>query len=226
MPRTGSKYLRGVVAAAWGILSETPGLIQHNLGHAHGLSDPRLENVDSDPKRTAILRIREQIEAASHVTCFTIFRPSRERRMSAFTLRKSNKYEAKNEMQTAEAFSEFWIEEILFETRFLKAEIAGYFELPVVEPGEVEDFLICRRGKLDYVALQLSKLDTILENHLFSIVSKGELIKRSRVLDLTYGLENRNDNKSRIGETSALRAQEIGKNVLQRWHAQKSTSQQ
>jgi hypothetical protein len=223
MPRTGSKYLYGVLAAAWGVrdgrtyaMGLGPPPYNLNIGHGHGLSDRRMELAGAEAKQQAIVRSRELIESASHVTCFTIFRPSRERRVSSFMLRKSQKFDMKDEAKVAAEFARFWVGEIGFETHFLESEIAGYFGVPYLEPGEVSEFAIFRKEGLDYVVLELSAVDGLLEKYLYPIVDKEELVDRSRLLELYYGLENRNTSKDRGIEASRVEIEKAGMSSIRK----------
>jgi hypothetical protein len=198
-PRTGSKYLHGILTAAYGAQSGRWASFHQgfaaslyrqpytvNPGHAHGLSDARLEAILAHPpadqaalneafkKAQAIAAIRANLRAADRAVVFTVARPQIDRHRSAFALQKHGKVDPADP-----ALLRYWNE---FRDRAIAEDAVWWRDN--IEPLDPARTL--------HVTVELAGLDAAISRHLFPLVSSDVLAQRAARMGLKYGLHNRN----------------------------------
>lgn len=226
LPRTGSKYLQGVLAAAYGIASGRPPVVltgpvasligkgyMINPGHTHGVDDARLEEMllhgvtdgksaeDVWRKAHILVRLRAGLRRARRRVVFTITRPSRDRIVSAFVLQKAGRVDFDDRVSLAEIWRRFEKREMAEEQAWWDDNIRGELGVPaaVVERARagIEPYVVHADPRLVHVFVSLKRLDAMLEERLFPIVPADRLRARTAELRLRFGLGSTNSSESR-----------------------------
>ncbi len=220
--RSGSKYLQGVLASAFGLRSglspefvgpEMHGLFRRsypvNPGHTHGLSDQRLSELThmlekrKDPtgreqkdqaKAGMLLRYRERISRTAKVIVFTVIRDDDDRLISSFVLQKSGGLEGVSDADIEAEYVRFRRGKTFDD--WVRTEMTGVFGVPPVTK-ENSAPLILQDGKMRFVVVPIDCLDAFLTKHLFSVATVTELADRSWNFGLRYGLGQRNSSRNR-----------------------------
>jgi hypothetical protein len=201
-PRTGSKFLYGVLIAAFGALSgfsfsaSNQGVT--NPGHTHGLSEKRLGLFAGEKREIQGLLVsdmRTRLETSKRIVVFTTLRPEASRIFSAFVVHKERQILCGSAADICEEFDRYQRANSL--DRWSKDEVTGVFGAPRIGSEALAEPFAFENGYLIYVTVPLSQIESFLERYLFPLVSRSELDRRSEAFQLHYGLHNQNSSRSR-----------------------------
>jgi hypothetical protein len=196
LPRTASKFMHGVLTAAWGARTASDLYISpFPVRHAHGLSAGRRNEFLRSDGTTKKITLESQdkishklrrldatsklVSEAKRKIVITIFRDPFDRIFSAFLLSKGSVVASEPDEKLRARFVSFLDAYATYDVHWIRDNVEEYFEVPPVPHTLDRGFSVYQRADLTYILVNISYLDNFLRQFLFSRVSEDDIGRRA-----------------------------------------------
>lgn len=206
LPRTGSKFLHGVISAGWRIdhdVEKMRGKLIYRSAAAHvlhgrGLSDVRRTELQRAAEITAwggnrkldgFDTMRAAASAARRTIVITAFRHPYERMMSEYVYRRAREAgEDCGEVELIRDFLRFSAAEIVREKAWYDREVAEIFSTPEIDLKSINGWATYSTDQMTYIIVRTNRIDGFLNAFIFNQIPRSVFLERSLLMRLRYGL--------------------------------------